>query len=63
VGYTLNSVLPPAAPEGQCLIRTSYMATHIKTQIDEAVAIIADVLKHLPTDEEEVKALFHKHHE
>ena len=62
-GVYVNSVLPPAAPEGQCLIRTSYMATHTKAQIDEAVNIIADVLKHLPTDELEIRALLNQSHE
>jgi len=62
-GVYVNSVLPPAAPEGQCLIRTSYMATHSKAQIDEAVAIIAEVLKTLPNDDEALKAMLPRLHE
>lgn len=62
-GVYVNSVLPPAAPEGQCLIRTSYMATHSQALIEEAVSVIADVLKTLPNDDEELKAMLHHFHE
>ena len=44
-GVYVNSVLPPAAPEGECMIRTSLMATHTEALIDEAVEIIDSVLK------------------
>lgn len=50
-GVYVNPVLPPAAPEGQCIIRTSYTATHTKKLMDEAALIIANVLKSLPQDE------------
>jgi 8-amino-7-oxononanoate synthase len=50
-GVYVNPVLPPATPEGECLIRTSYTATHTKALMDEAVDIIVDVLTHLPEDE------------
>jgi 8-amino-7-oxononanoate synthase len=53
-------VIPPAAPEGQCLIRTSYTATHTKALIDEAVNIIAEVLAQVPTDEKELMAMLHE---
>lgn len=46
-GVYVNPVLPPATPMGECLIRTSYTATHTKKQIDKAVTIIADVLHEL----------------
>lgn len=42
-GVYVNPVLPPATPEGECLIRTSYMATHTKEQIDTALDIIKKV--------------------
>jgi len=61
-GVYVNPVLPPAAPEGECLIRTSYTATHTKALMDEAVAIIADVLSALPEADEEVLAFLEKHH-
>lgn len=44
-GVYVNPVLPPATPEDQCLLRTSLMATHTPSLIDEAVGIIAQVLK------------------
>lgn len=46
-GVYVNPVLPPAVPDGQCLLRTSYTATHTMQQIDEAADIIIDVLKQL----------------
>ena len=44
-GVYVNSSLPPAVKETECLIRTSLMATHTHELIDEAVDIIAEVLK------------------
>jgi len=44
-GVYVNSVLPPAVPEGQCLIRTSLMATHTPELLAEGAEIIARVLK------------------
>lgn len=44
-GVYVNSVLPPAAPDGECMIRTSLMATHTEELIDEAVEIINKVLR------------------
>lgn len=44
-GVYVNPVLPPAVADGQCLLRTSYTATHTIAQIDEAADIIIDVLK------------------
>ena len=43
-GVYVNPVLPPATAPGECLLRTSYMATHTKPLIDEAVEIFAKVL-------------------
>lgn len=56
-GVYVNPVLPPASPDGECLIRTSYTATHTKALIDEAVDIIAEVLNGLPDDEEAILAM------
>ena len=43
-GVYVNSTLPPACAPGECLLRTSLMATHTHALIDEAVEIIARVL-------------------
>ncbi len=60
-GVYVNPVLPPAAPEGQCLIRTSYTATHTKKLMDEAIALISEVLHSLPETDEEIMGLLHDH--
>lgn len=63
-GVYVNPVLPPAAPEGECLIRTSYTATHTKELMDEASDIIAEVLQSLPKDDEELLQFLNElHHE
>ncbi|MBM3909426.1 MAG: aminotransferase class I/II-fold pyridoxal phosphate-dependent enzyme [Firmicutes bacterium] len=59
-GVYVNPVIPPAAPEGQCLIRTSYTATHTKPLIDEAVNIIDEVLKKVPMDEKALMSMLHE---
>ncbi len=59
-GVYVNPVLPPAAPEGQCLIRTSYTATHTKQLMDQAVDIIAEVLHSLPESDDELLGLLHR---
>ncbi len=43
-GVYVNSVLPPATPEGECLLRTSYMASHSEALLDEAMDKIAGVM-------------------
>ena len=43
-GVYVNSVLPPATPEGECLLRTSYMASHTEALLDEAMDKIAGVM-------------------
>lgn len=45
LGVYVNPVVPPATPVGECLIRTSYIATHTKELIDEAILKIAQVLE------------------
>ncbi|MGI6192682.1 MAG: aminotransferase class I/II-fold pyridoxal phosphate-dependent enzyme, partial [Christensenellales bacterium] len=42
-GVYVNPVVPPAAPDGQCMLRTSYTATHTKDQMDRAVAVFKKV--------------------
>ncbi len=46
-GLYTNAVLAPAVPPDQCLLRTSYMATHSDEQIDRALNILADVGREL----------------
>jgi 8-amino-7-oxononanoate synthase len=43
-GVYVNPVLPPATAPNECLLRTSYMATHTEALLDEAMDIIADIL-------------------
>ncbi len=45
-GVYVNPTLPPATPEGEALLRTSYMATHTEALLDEAMDIMAEVLVH-----------------
>lgn len=43
-GVYVNPVLPPATAPNECLLRTSYMATHTEALLDEAMDIIAEVM-------------------
>lgn len=43
-GVYVNPVLPPATPPSECLLRTSYMASHTEAILDEALDIIKEVL-------------------
>ncbi len=43
-GVYVNPTLPPATPEGEALLRTSYMATHTEALLDEAMGIIGEVM-------------------
>ncbi|UOO38788.1 aminotransferase class I/II-fold pyridoxal phosphate-dependent enzyme [Oscillospiraceae bacterium CM] len=43
-GVYVNPVMPPATPQNECLLRTSYMATHTEALLDEALDILKDVL-------------------
>ncbi|NCC67364.1 MAG: pyridoxal phosphate-dependent aminotransferase family protein [Clostridia bacterium] len=43
-GVYVNPVLPPATAPNECLLRTSYMASHTEALLDEAMDIIADVM-------------------
>lgn len=44
-GVYVNPVLPPATPTTECLLRTSYMATHTEALLDEALDVIERVVK------------------
>ena len=46
-GLFVNPVVPPAVPDGSCLIRTSYMATHTDAQLDYALSVFKEVGKTL----------------
>ncbi len=46
-GVYVNPVISPAVPQGQAMIRTSYMATHTPDVLDEAVCIMRDVFSKL----------------
>ena len=44
-GVYVNSSIPPAVAPHECLIRTSLMATHTETLVEEAAGIIETVLR------------------
>ncbi|MBE5817313.1 MAG: aminotransferase class I/II-fold pyridoxal phosphate-dependent enzyme [Clostridiales bacterium] len=44
-GVYVNPVVAPAVPEGECLLRTSYTATHTKEQLDFALSCFEKVFK------------------
>ena len=46
-GLYTNAVVSPAVPPDQCLLRTSYMATHTDEQIDRALNILGEVGREL----------------
>jgi 8-amino-7-oxononanoate synthase len=46
-GIYTNAFVPPGVPEGRCLLRTSYMATHTDEQIDRALNIFGEVGREL----------------
>lgn len=43
-GVFVNPVIPPAVPNNECLLRTSYTATHTESLMDEAMDIIKKCL-------------------
>jgi 8-amino-7-oxononanoate synthase len=43
-GVYVNPAMPPATPQNECLLRTSYMATLTEPLLDEAMDIIRKVL-------------------
>lgn len=50
-GVYVNPVIVPAVAPGQCLIRTSYTATHTEAQMDRAMEAIGKVFSKLPPRE------------
>jgi 7-keto-8-aminopelargonate synthetase-like enzyme len=55
-GVYVNPVLPPATPADECLLRTSYMATHTVELLDEALDIIEKVIGHTAEERENPEA-------
>lgn len=47
-GVYVNPVVPPATAAGECLLRTSYMASHTHALLDEAADIISKVISLFP---------------
>lgn len=51
-GVYVNAVVPPAVPQGQALVRTSYMATHTDEHLDQILDAFRTVgIKHGIIDE------------
>lgn len=46
-GLYTNPVITPAVPPGQSLLRTSYMATHTREQLDRALDVLANTGRQL----------------
>ena len=46
-GVFVNPVVPPAVPQGRCMIRTSYMATHTDEMLDRVLGILEQAGKKL----------------
>jgi 8-amino-7-oxononanoate synthase len=46
-GVYTNCFVPPSVPEGQCLLRSSVIATHTEEQIDRALEIMSDAGREL----------------
>ena len=46
-GVYTNTVIPPAVPPNQSLLRTSYMATHTDEQLDRVLAVFEKVGKEM----------------
>lgn len=46
-GVFANAIVPPAVPQGQAMIRTSYMATHTREHLDQALTALAKVGREL----------------
>ncbi len=56
-GVYVNPVISPAVPPGECLLRTSYTATHTKEQLDYALEKFDLVInKMFPITDEEIAA-------
>lgn len=55
-GVYVNPVLSPAVPPGQCILRTSYSATHTTDQLDRALAIFDKVFKMIEVKDPQIKS-------
>jgi 8-amino-7-oxononanoate synthase len=44
-GVFVNVFISPGVPQGRQMMRTSYMATHEKSQLDKIIEIFTDVGK------------------
>ena len=51
-GVYVNPVIVPAVAPGQCLLRTSYTATHTEDQMDRAMNVIGQLFAALPPRKE-----------
>ena len=47
LGLFVNPVITPAVPAGRAMIRTSYMATHTREHLDQALAALSKVAHEL----------------
>ncbi len=47
-GVFTNAVIPPAVPVGQSMLRTSYMATHTKEQLDRCLEVFSRLRQEAP---------------
>lgn len=47
-GIFTNAVIPPAVPVGQSMLRTSYMATHTKEQLDRCLEVFSRLRQEAP---------------
>jgi 8-amino-7-oxononanoate synthase len=48
MGVFTNAVIPPAVPAGQSMLRTSYMATHTKEQLDRCLGVFERLRQEAP---------------
>jgi 7-keto-8-aminopelargonate synthetase-like enzyme len=46
-GVFANAIVPPAVPQSEAMIRTSYMATHTREHLDMALTALAKVGREL----------------
>ncbi|TVQ66679.1 MAG: aminotransferase class I/II-fold pyridoxal phosphate-dependent enzyme [Balneolaceae bacterium] len=61
-GVYVNAVVPPAVPQGQALVRTSYMATHTDEHLDQILEAFRRVgIKHGIIDENGQSMVNHDH--
>jgi 7-keto-8-aminopelargonate synthetase-like enzyme len=46
-GIFVNAIVPPAVPPSEAMIRTSFMATHTRDHLDQALTALAKVGREL----------------